>query len=339
MLTRGLLRLAIVVATLVFSGCSTLSLGPAASDDAPEIVVEAAPASVESKLPPRPIQPPQLSKLPAVAIVLTSKQPAYADVAEELTRRFKNYDVYDLSDNSQPPVTVLRLINDSDSGVVVAIGLRAAQSSVAMAGAPVIFSQVFNYHDHDLLSGTSRGISSLAPLDAQIAAWKETDATISRVGVIVGEGHDDLIAEAELAAQRHGIELLVQIAHSDQETLYLFKRMIRNIDGYWLFPDNRVLSARVLQQLLDEAKRQNVPVAVQNESMLKMGANISFSTVPSDIAAKITEVIRRIQAGDLDRVPALTALSEIRVVINEKLAQKPAVAKSEPQGLARESDR
>ena len=87
--------------------------------------------------------------------------------------------------------------------------------------------------------------------------------------------------------------------------------MIRDIDGFWLLPDNRVLSARVLQQMLEDAKRQRIPVSVPSDSMLSLGAKISMTTQPSDIAATIAAVVRKIQSGDIDRVPAITQLSEI----------------------------
>jgi ABC-type uncharacterized transport system substrate-binding protein len=98
------------------------------------------------------------------------------------------------------------------------------------------------------------------------------------------------------------LELIVRISHSDQETLFFFRRMVRDIEGFWLFPDNRILSARVLKQMLDEANQQHVPVTVPNESMLAMGAAISISTVASDIAETIVNIVRRIQAGEIDEV-------------------------------------
>jgi len=186
-----------------------------------------------------------------------------------------------------------------------------------MSERPVVFSQVFNYQDHELLEGNSRGVSSMAPLDAQMAAWKEIDPTLTRIGAIVGDGHDELIDEAKLAAESHGIDLRIQITHSDQETLYFFRRMIRDIDGFWLFPDNRVLSGRVLQKMLTEANQLQVPVTVPSESMLQMGATISMSTVAADIAETIIQVIHRIRAGELKLIPPITQLSEIRVVTNE----------------------
>ena len=255
-ITKELLRYAIVVAALVLSGCSLLAPERVVHEP---IIIEPPPVTE----PDASIPAPELSRLPPVAIVLTSGQPAYADVARELTHHFENYKIYDLSDNSRPPVTILRLINDSESGAVVAIGLRAARSSVAMSDKPVVFSQVFNYQDHDLLTKNSRGVAAIAPLDAQLAAWKQADPTITRIGAIIGQGHDDLIAEAEIAAARHGVELRIQVTRSDQETLYFFKRMIREIDGFWLFPDNRVLSRRALQQIMDDTKRQSLSAARQ----------------------------------------------------------------------------
>ncbi len=307
---KELLRHTIIVAALVVSGCAIQTPQPEPVVHEPIVIIEPPPPITEPDVS---ISIPEPPRLPPVAIVLTSGQPAYADVARELTHRFENYEIYDLSDDGRPPITVLRLINDSESGAVVAIGLRAARSSVAMSDKPVIFSQVFNYQDHNLLTKNSRGVAAIAPLDAQLAAWKEADPTISRIGAIIGQGHDDLIAEAEIAAARHGVELRVQVTRSDQETLYFFKRMIHEIDGFWLFPDNRILSRRALQQIMDDAKRQNVSVLVPNKSMLQIGGSISVSSVASDIAETITRLVRKIQAGNIDQIPPISPLSEIRV--------------------------
>ncbi len=307
------MRYATLFAVFMLSGCSLLFPDSGAVNDQ-SITIVSPPGS--AAIPRKRVAPPEL---PAVAIVLTSRESAYADVASELTEHFKDFKIYDLSDRSEPPVSVLRRINDSNSRAVVAVGLRAAQSSVAMAETPVIFAQVFNYQDHDLLSSTSRGIAALPPLDAQLSAWKNIDPTIKRIGAIIGEGHDDLIAEAKVAAQRYDMEIEVRIAHSDQETLYFFRRMIRDIDGFWLFPDNRILSGRVLQQMLHEANRKHVSVVVPNESMLAMGADISMSTVASDIANTIVKVVRQIQAGKLQQVPPISQLSEIRVKTNDTI--------------------
>jgi ABC-type uncharacterized transport system substrate-binding protein len=320
---------------MLFAGCGTLQQPLPPVEEPVEIIVEEPPV-VEAQPAPEPVVPEPPPPLPSISIVLTNSQPAYADVAHELAQLFDNYEIYDLGKDDRPPMTILRVINDSNPGAVVAIGLRAAKSSIAMSDQPVVFSQVFNYEHHELLQQNSRGVAALPPIDAQIAAWKEVDPSVKRIGLIIGEGHEELVAAAELAAQRHDIDLVVQVARSDQETMYFFRRMIRDIDGFWLLPDNRILSSRVLQQMLTEAKQRRVPVSVPSESMLSLaeakqrrvpvsvpsesmlslGAMISMTTQASDIAATIADIVRKIATGNIEGVSPITQLSAITVKTN-----------------------
>jgi ABC-type uncharacterized transport system substrate-binding protein len=332
----GAMRLAAVAGFLLLHGCALLQTEPEVVEPPPEVVevpepVVAAPEPEPEPVPePAPVKPPPPPR--QVAIVLSSREAAYEDVADELSKRLGNVAIYDLEDRSQPPVVAFGHINDSRTDAVVAIGLRAARSSVALAQVPVIFSQVFNYQDYGLVTDNSRGVSALAPLDAHLDAWKKLDPTLARVGVIVGAGHDSLLTEAEIAAQKHGVELHVREAASDQETLYHFKRMIHEIDGFWLFPDNRILSPRVLTEILQQANRRHVPVTVSNDGMLRMGAAISVSTVAADIAATIVKVLERIRAGEIDSLPPLTQLSEVRVATNEAVMKPEVAANASDEG-------
>lgn len=326
----GLWRLGVLAVSLSLVACVTNPPEP----PPPEPVAGEEPQFIDVGPPlqpaplPRPLAPPPL---PEVAIILTSRQPAYEQVANELGAQLEKFTIYDLSDRSQPPVTAFRQINDSETAAVVAIGLRAAKSSLSMAKVPVVFSQVFNYEQNGLVTENSRGVAALAPLDAHLAAWKKVDPTLASVGMIIGTGHEDLVTEAEIAADKNGVDLHIVRTESDQETLYHFKRMIREIDGFWLFPDNRVLSPRVLRDMLEQANRRQVPVAVSQEAMLPMGAAISISTVASDIAATIVEILNKINAGRIDEIPSLSGLSEVRVVTNDALL-KPHVSADAAQG-------
>ncbi len=314
----------LAAAVLAFvSGCA---VSPPETAPAPEAVPEPEPEipiirSVSDTPPPAvTIEP------PTVTIVMASRSPAYEDVAVALADHFDAVSIYDLSDRSQPPVSAFRLINDGSNDVVVAIGLRAANSSVAMSDAPVVFSQVFNYQDHSLLGERSRGVAAIAPMDAQLAAWKEAEPTLSSVGFVIGPGHGALIEEAELAAEKHGVQLIANVANSDQEALYYFKRMVRDIDGFWLLPDNRVLSSRMLRRMIDQANRHGVSVLAPNRNLLSIGASISVSTVPTDIAERIRGIVERINEGQLDAIAPMTALTEIRVEFNEAVLQRQTVA-------------
>ncbi len=314
------LRLAAAALALGLSACAARQ--PVAVDPAPTpapVPVTPADPVVQAQQPVTPATSPAQSLLPppdppGIAVVLSGDQPAYTSVAVELGSRLGEVTFYELGAGPESPASIFRRIGDSDSGAVVAIGATAARAAVAFATVPVVFCQVFNYHDAGLVTETSRGVSVLAPLDAHLDAWQDSSPQLRRIGVILGPGHEALVEEAEIAAAGHGLQLSMRIVASDQEAQYQFRRMVSEIDGFWLFPDNRVLSARTLREMLALAARRNVEVAVANEALLSAGATISLSAVPADIAATIVGLLRRIEAGDLPELPDITPLSAVQVV-------------------------
>jgi ABC-type uncharacterized transport system substrate-binding protein len=148
------------------------------------------------------------------------------------------------------------------------------------------------------------------------------DPEIRNVGAILGEGHEDLIAEAEQAMKKQGIKFNYAIANSDRETLYLFKRLVRDIDGYLLFPDNRILSRTVFKEIMSEAARHRVQIAVFNESLLPHGATFSASAVDSNVVDTIIFALNEIVRGNIADLAPLSALSEIRIQTNPAMARR-----------------
>ncbi|MEM8817400.1 MAG: ABC transporter substrate binding protein [Pseudomonadota bacterium] len=315
--STGRIAATLTALAVLCSGCATpAAQAPVQDAPAPETVVVVPdepiavlpePSPDETALP-EPAEPDE-----PVTIIVSGRHPAYADVAEALLLRYEDASVHDLSGNPASPVSILRQINDAGTSAVVAIGLKAARTAVAMSDAPVVFGQVFNYQAYPLLGEDSRAVAAYAPLERQLDEWLAHDPGIRRIGLIIGEGHEALVSEAREAAAAHGVELRVTVSASDQETLYAFRRMSRDIDGFWLFPDNRILSGRTLREMSEIAARQQVRIAAQNEGMLTLGATLSLSSVASDIASVIADIVERIQEGDIASVPALSALREVRI--------------------------
>ena len=123
-----------------------------------------------------------------------------------------------------------------------------------------------------------------------------------------------------------GVKFHHAIAQSDRETLYLFNRLVRDIDGFVLFPDNRILSRAVLTEMMSYALRHRVQVAVFNEPLLEYGALFNAATLDDDIAAQIALVLERAVKGDWQDVPAVTPLSRIDVKANDDVLKRLGLA-------------
>jgi len=321
-------RLMLAMLLAAMSGCAIF-----APDQLPEPVVdtppvEAAPEPVVAEPQPQPEpKPAPVVAIPEtfgapVAVVLTGRQPAYAGVADELAQVLEDHSLYDLSDKSQSVRQVFQQIEAEHATAVVAIGLRAAQVAKNLSNVPVVFCQVFNIEDNQLVSNQQKGIASIPPLDLQFKAWLDIDPNLKNVGAILGEGHDRLLEEALAAARSAGVNLHYRVVASDRETLYVFNRLVPDIDGFLLFPDNRVLSRDVLREMLNYASRHQVQVAVFNESLLTLGATFSASAVDSDIASSVVIMLDKLTNGKAGTVPDVMPLKEIRIRTNEAVVRK-----------------
>jgi ABC-type uncharacterized transport system substrate-binding protein len=330
-------RISSIILLFILSGCSIFispPLDPVVLDY-PEAQVDPAPKPAPE--PPPPVAPPPVVPIARagielrVAVVISDRTPAFVNVATALQEYFDDQDVYDLSDRSLPPKALFGAIAESGANAVVAVGLPAAQAAGKYSSVPVVIGQVFNVTQGDLLTGDIKAVSVLPPIDLQVEAWLKIDPALSNVGAILGTGHEELIAETDRALKKHGINFHYAIAISDRETLYLFNRLIRDIDGFLLFPDNRILSRPVLTEMMGHASRQSVQVAVFNKPLLEMGATFSSESVSSDIAATIAEVLDEIINGDIKAVPSITVLSRIDVQTNPRVLRKLGLDVAEKQ--------
>ncbi len=318
-------RLLLLLLLLQAGGCALLS-PPPAEPPGPEMPAPPpAPPQQETPAPvpaPAPVPPPEpepepppapTTYAPPVAVVLSSRAPAYERVAMALADLLDNREVYDLSDRSLSPRDAFARITEFSAGAIVAIGLRAAVYARDYTDVPVVYAQVFNATDNELGGERIRGVAVLPPLDKQLSAWRDISPELASVGAIVGPGHDALLDEARRAASANDLRFEFRIANSDREALYIFNRMAPGIDAYWLFPDNRILSPTVLTEMMDYAARHGVQVAVFSDNLLELGATLSTTADEADIAQTIVLLLNRINDGDIDDVPAISPLNRMRI--------------------------
>jgi hypothetical protein len=305
------------------AGCATFTQDLPEVPEVPEVPVpepeQRPPVEPTPESRPRPVPeavPEPLAPVPAlgkIAIVMSDRSPAFENVASEISLQHADSLIYNLSDRSLAPPDVFASIEQFGSEVVIAIGLRAAREAIARSTVPVVFCQVFNIGPAGEASVPVKGVASTPPLALQLDAWRAVNPDLDTVGAILGDGHEELIAEARSATAANGIRLEFRVAKSDRETLFIFQRMAPRIDGFWLFPDNRVLSVAVLQEILAYASRHRVDVAVFNSGLLDMGATLSSTTVYADIASTALSVAARVSYDDADAVPYMTPLNEIEI--------------------------
>jgi ABC-type uncharacterized transport system substrate-binding protein len=304
-IARGLLPfLSCMALSLILSGCGAFMTRP---------------------VPPIPDSHDTSAAFPVVTklvVLVSDESPAFVDVANGIVARSTpRPEIYNLKGDATRASEVIRTIAVSNDTIVVAVGMVAANAARQLQGKRVIFCQVFNPEQAGLITPWMRGVSALPPAAKSLRAWKRLDPRLTRVGVITGDGLDDLLNEARAAARENGLHLTVVTVRSDKEMLYAYKRMHAKIEGFWLIPDNRVLSSDVLRELMAFSVKQGKQVMVFSPELLQHGGVISVESDPQDIATLVLARVREIGGARVVPGPAVSRLTQVRVQVNSMMAK------------------
>ena len=292
---------------------------------APAVVTEAPPIEAAPTREPVPVQAAPAPEPPSarVAIVLSDDIPVFSSVAEKLRRRLGpgDHTIHNLDGHPANSTRILEEIKNTDPDQVVSVGLLAAQVARQLDDVPMVFCYVFNYQDHELISATSKGVNLLPPFAMQVQAWRELSPGLDRVGVITGPNQDLLVDEIQQASEEEGIELFTRTVRSDQEALYVFKRLTPEIEGLWLLPDNRILSPRVVREIMSYGARHRIQIVVFGSGLLELGAFLAISSRDGDVADQVVGRLAEATEAGWTAGPDMTPLTEMDLEINQDVAQ------------------
>jgi len=282
---------------------------------------------VQHKEPPKKVV--VLRARPPVVILISEEIPAYRQVADGVANGVgKRATVVAVGADEVARKKLIALLRKPEYQQFVAIGLDAAKVAKEMASDEdeVIFCQIFNYKDHNLLGPRAKGVAALPSSAELFAAWVRIAPNLKVVGVITGPGIEEVIAEAEVQAKRHGITLRHKVVNSDKELLFEYKQMAPTLQGLWLLPDNRVLSGRSIRELMTFSVRNSKQVAVFSDSLLRLGGLLSVTSSEDEIVAKVLRRLDEAYRANGVPGPDLMMLDQARLEINTIAAKRYSAA-------------
>lgn len=274
-------------------------------------------------------QPEQVSapirKLPPpmqVAILASEDIPAYSEVAKSLAKYLgRRGIIYYLSGSQLENLKTVATFKNSERMQIVSIGLNASLAAKTLTNKQVVFCQVYNYQDYALLSPMHKGVSMLPSFPKTFSTWRALSKHTTDIGIISGPGFDDVIQSAKSAAKSYGFTLHHTAVNSDKEYQFAYKNMSKKVQGYWLLPDNRVLSEYILRDIMTFSVRNSKQVAVFSDELLKLGGLFSISSDHHDIARQVFERLEQAQSSESIPGPEIVYLDKLNLRINPVMAR------------------
>ena len=262
----------LVFACLLFAGCA---VEKKSSEQVPLPIAT----------PVDPVKPPLRL---TIAILLSSDAQAYAHVANKMMANNRHhFSVFTLSKDEAQNKQLIEKLQSETFKNIAALGLPAAKRLTDFGDKKIVFTQIFDYQQYDLVKDNMKGVSILPSASELFKTWKKISPDLKRVAVVTGYGLDAYINAAKQEAEKQGIDLMHKPATMDKEFLYIVKNRIASVQGLWLLPDNRILSSRVLKEVMAFNSRRGRQTVVFNPDLLNFGGLMSVEPSVNGIANAI----------------------------------------------------
>lgn len=260
-----------------------------------------------------------------IILLLSDDKPSITGVGQAIQAIYAGkVERYNLEGSPIHDSQIAKTILDSETQQVVAVGLRAAQlARQRLSSKQVVFCQVLNFEEFDLVTPWMKGISALPSLTKQFAAWKQLDPSLRRIGVITGRNSKYLSAEAEQAAKRNGLELVHVEAASERAVMFAAQELYdKKIQGLWLAPDSSILSQRAIFDLMSFSAKHSLQVLAFSPALLKEGALISTAPDFQEIARMAIDRLKK--SSDATSVPgdSILPLNGAKLIISNNAASR-----------------
>ena len=221
-----------------------------------------------------------------VTLVLSDASPAYQEIAAGFEGAFAD----------KAPVQVLTLGSLSSAalqqltaapGLVVPVGINAVQAVAEQhAGNASVLAMLVPRAAFAGLAWPrglqqQRKISAVyldQPVPRLFATVEAALPAAKRVGVVLSQEHQGVVAELREQAARRGLSLNLEVVRSGDDVAAALRQILPGSDVLLLLPDTVVVNAASVQNVLLTTYRYRVPVVGFSQGLVRAGAAVAVYT-------------------------------------------------------------
>jgi hypothetical protein len=221
-----------------------------------------------------------------------------------------------------------------DAGLVVAVGVRAAEAIAGVSRRPpvlaVLVPRTWYLQTGRLRLGADQHVVSAIyldqPFDRQVRLIREALPEVRRVGIVISAEQSWLAAELGNALRAQQLALVEQTMAADARLIRPLEAVLGDADVLLAVPDAQVFNRNTAQSLFLTSYRYRVPVVGYSASLTRAGALVSLHSSPAQIGRQAAEWVRQALLAPTSRVPGPTYPAYYSVSINPQVARSLGIA-------------
>ena len=233
------------------------------------------------------------------------------------------YTEYDVQGDLDLGKKLARKLRASNASLVVAVGLKAALAAkVEIVDIPIVYMMILDPLKHQLTADNMTGTLLEVPVDRQLKIMRMFLPTLHQLGTL----YDPLktasrVKDAVRQATNSDFQLTGLPVESDKDVPQQLRRLLSDVEAFWLMPDSTVLTNESVRFILESALARQIPVIGFSPEFTRLGALLSMSVNYGDVGRETGLLAKRILDGErqlpLDPVP----IGRLKITVNLKTAK------------------
>lgn len=220
----------------------------------------------------------------------------------------------------------------SHAGLIVAVGMKAAQSAIAQTGIPVLAVMIPRMGFEDLLAQASpkkitHSISAIylnQPLARRLDFWRAALPDRRRVGLLhTPDARIDVERMRQDVAQRGG-SLVDRQVLSAEELFPGLESVLASSDVLFAIPDSMIYSSSNIRNILLASYRLGVPLIGLSQAYVNAGALCAIFSTPEQLAEQASATV--IGFARTGKLPAPQYPVSFTIAVNQQVARSLGVA-------------
>ena len=260
-----------------------------------------------------------------VTVVLSDDSAPYQEVYQVI----RAY----LDDTAHEAVRVyakkLTSLSLGEARVVVAVGVRAAETMAALPVRPAVLAVLVprtwyiktgraQLNDRD--SNHASAIYLDQPFERQAQLIRLAFPDLKRVGVLMSADQSNFVSELDDALQARQISLVHQIVAADARLITPLEQVLSGTELLLAIPDPLIFNRNTAQSVFLTSYRHRVPVFGYSRSLTRAGALVSLHSSPAQIGRQSAEWVSGALQGATVKLPPPAYPAYFSVSINEHVA-------------------
>ena len=207
----------------------------------------------------------------------------------------------DLGDEKIDVSDIQDILYDEEPDVIYCIGSKAYLIANKHAPkTPIVFSSIINWLRMPVTKSTY-GVSNELHAGMELMIFRYIFPTFQKFGILYSKEYtEEWFEHAKDTARDMGVELIGHKISKQRQVVPALKKMLPNVDAFWLISDPNVMSAKKdLLAILEASEAHQIPVLSYHEAFADFGATIAVTAHNPTIGGQAASIVQEILSGNV----------------------------------------